>query len=346
MSDSAWVSESSDEAEIITASDKGLVLVEINTVDVRSISSLGEDAVDEPSEFGVTGCPVYPSSIRSTAWVVITTWHHVVEELVTVANRLDVGTVHGPVDTGNGGIMLRGRAHFVVVRGLVNVDVGVVRSYGEVSAIGTVFSDFNPFLGVKLFMENSIEICGCPDSHTTIVTAHGDVSIGADSNGPSGLRLWMLTHATGLVSLGLSDLIADLGGGNAGSRDWIPLFDLVVITCGVNVSIVHGESPDFTIIMTLHISGLLARLNIRFDNRTSSETNDKLGIHNVNGSDESWELQDLLNFVASVAIDNVDSSVFASGVKGTVLPNDGTDKTALMETESLHASVAVPNVDE
>jgi hypothetical protein len=86
MSDSAWVSESSDEAEIITASDKGLVLVEINTVDVRSVSSLGVDAVDEPSEFGVTGCPVYPGSIRSTAWVVITTWHHVVEELVTVAN--------------------------------------------------------------------------------------------------------------------------------------------------------------------------------------------------------------------------------------------------------------------
>lgn len=109
--------------------------------------------------------------------------------------------------------------------------------------------------------------------------------------------------------------------------------------------IVHGESPDFTIIMSLHKSRLLARFKIGFDNRPGSETNDKLSTHNVNGSDQGWELHDRLTLVVGSAIDNTDSSVFATGVKGTLLPNDGTNKTALMVAECLHASVAVPNVD-
>ena len=63
VSDSAWVSESSHEAEIVTASDNGLVLVKINTVEVRPIGSLGVDAVDEPSKFSVTCCPGHRGSI-------------------------------------------------------------------------------------------------------------------------------------------------------------------------------------------------------------------------------------------------------------------------------------------
>ena len=230
VSDSAWISKSGNESEIITASDKRLVLVEINTVDVGSIGSLGEDTVDEPSEFGVASCPDSAGGVGSTTWVLVTTWHREVEELVGVADGLNVSSVHGPVDAGNGSIVLGGLANHGIASGLIDVDVGVVRSDGKVAAIWTILGDLNPFEGIDLFVKDSVEIREGSDGHGSIVGADSEVALGTHSKCPGSLRLGVLTHAAGLVSLGLSDLVADCCGVDTSTGDWIPLFDLVVVT--------------------------------------------------------------------------------------------------------------------
>lgn len=112
------------------------------------------------------------------------------------------------------------------------------------------------------------------------------------------------------------------------------------------MGIIHAQTPDLTIIMTLHVGGLLTRLQIRFDDGSSSETNDELrSFKNVDSSDQGWELNDILDFVGG-AIDDVHSSVFTTGVEGSIQPNDGTDETALVETKSLDTGSTVPDVDE
>src|SRR5688572_30349998 len=57
VSSSAGVSENVHESVVVTSGDEGLVLGEVNTVDVGAVGAGGEDAVNEPSVLGVAGGP-------------------------------------------------------------------------------------------------------------------------------------------------------------------------------------------------------------------------------------------------------------------------------------------------
>jgi hypothetical protein len=54
---SGGVSEKLDETVVITTRDKSLGFIHINSIDVSSISSLGENSINEPSELAVLRAP-------------------------------------------------------------------------------------------------------------------------------------------------------------------------------------------------------------------------------------------------------------------------------------------------
>lgn len=105
VTNSAWVSEKLDETVVISTRDEGLILIEVNSVDMGSISAFWEDTINEPSELGVTRSPNGSCGIGFSTLVLITTWHIEVEEFVSIADGFDVRIVHAPVDTCDGSVM-------------------------------------------------------------------------------------------------------------------------------------------------------------------------------------------------------------------------------------------------
>ena len=83
---SAWVSEKLDETVIVTGGDERLVLVEVDTIDMGSISSSWEESVNGPSELAVTGLPDGSSGVRCTVLVLSAVWDTEEEELVSVTD--------------------------------------------------------------------------------------------------------------------------------------------------------------------------------------------------------------------------------------------------------------------
>jgi len=60
---SSRVSEQVNKTVVISSCDDVVILGEINTIDVSSISSVREDAINEPAELGVASGPLCANSV-------------------------------------------------------------------------------------------------------------------------------------------------------------------------------------------------------------------------------------------------------------------------------------------
>ena len=63
MALSGRVSPQAHESVVIASGDQLPIMREVNVVDMRAIRARGEDAVDEPSKFGIVRCPERSGSV-------------------------------------------------------------------------------------------------------------------------------------------------------------------------------------------------------------------------------------------------------------------------------------------
>ncbi len=71
MSLARGVSPDVDEAVVISGGNKVAIPGEVDVVDMSTVSSAGEDAVDEPTELGVVGSPGCADRVRRTIRVLL-----------------------------------------------------------------------------------------------------------------------------------------------------------------------------------------------------------------------------------------------------------------------------------
>lgn len=145
-------------------------------------------------------------------------------------------------------------------------------------------------------MNDIVVVVKASNSNRTVICANSDVTIRVvHSNSSGALTVWIATEGTSSVSSGLS-----LGGVNSGSGGtlsliWIPFLALVIITGGVDVAAVLVESPNLTVIMTLHDGVLFTGGNVGFDDGSGLKTdNEFLVLEAIDGSWENTELEGLL----------------------------------------------------
>jgi hypothetical protein len=146
------------------------------------------------------------------------------------------------------------------------------------------------------FLNGSAEITELSNSDRSIIGANGKVAVTADSKSSGTLGVWMFSQSGSSILLGLSRGLVDDGGLNASSGKWIPFLHLVVISRGVDESLIEGKSPDFTIIMRLHIGSLFFALKVALNNGSISESNNEVSILGVNSSWEHSEVDILEAF--------------------------------------------------
>lgn len=258
---SGRVTEDVDETEVITSADEGLLLVHVDTIDMVTAGLSREDTIDQPAELNVMGSPKSALVVGGTAGVLITARKRTKEEqLITIADRSDALRVSAPIESSNSGVMLGALADAVVVSvHIVHVDVGIVRADSKVSTIGTVFSNLEPFLGVKELVLDGLRGITTSNSNGAVVGTNGDITVDlVDSDASSGLRLGMSTHGRSLVLFSFTHSRVDSRSLNKLSILRAPLDDLVVITGGPDAGVINIKTPNLTVVMRLNVSGLAA----------------------------------------------------------------------------------------
>lgn len=120
------------------------------------------------------------------------------------------------------------------------------------TTIWTVFHGLDPLTIFGELIGNGGEIVHASDGNRTVIGADGNVTIATDGDCSGGLGLCLSSESTGFVLPGLSLFFVDNGGRDTCSCEWVPLFDLIVISGGENMGLIQIKTPDFTFIMTLH----------------------------------------------------------------------------------------------
>lgn len=345
---SARVPEHVDEAEVIASGNQGLGLVHVHTVDVCAIGSPREHAVDEPAEFAVLGGPDGTSGIGGSGGILVAGRHEEEEKLVCIAHGSNVRAVRAPIYASEGGIVLLASSdEGVTVLHIVNVNVGIVRAGGQVLATGTVLRALDPLQGVRQLLHGLGEPVEASNCDGAIVGANGDVAVHIVHRNSSGaLTVWLASQGTGAVSPGLSRRLVHVCGANALPQGWVPLLDLIVVTCGVDAGRVDVEAPDLAIIVALHDRRQRSSCDVALHNGSSPETHDKLlTVVAVDGPRKRTEVEGLQLLHAGRVRDD-DSAISSSGVELALAPHDGANETFAVVAKGLLDGVAGEDVDE
>ena len=106
------------------------------------------------------------------------------------------------------------------------------------------------------------------------------------------------------------------------------------------------ETPNLTLVVTLHISSILLSFHVGLDDRAGEKANNHKVILDIDGSDQVAVHEGLGAFHRTGIVD-VDSTISTARVQLAANPNDGSDHTAagIMVLEGLLASVSSPNIN-
>mmetsp|Transcript_18115 Transcript_18115/g.30938 ORF Transcript_18115/g.30938 Transcript_18115/m.30938 type:complete len:219 (-) Transcript_18115:656-1312(-) len=108
---------------------------------------------------------------------------------------------------------------------------------------------------------------------------------------------------------------------------------------------IHGESPDLSVIMTLHVGSHFEGVDIALNDGASPQPHNDASILEVNGSREDTKVNSLLA-LHGVSVDDADLAVFSSREELAIAPNNGSYESSAVEAKGVLASPSVPDVDE
>lgn len=148
MSLADWVSEQSDESEVVTTGNEGLFGVSSDTVDVSAIGSSWEDTFGVPGELHCVGVPNGVDSVGLSRWVLFSSLGVPEEKLVVSTVGSDELAVGAPVKSNDEGRVSFAGSLEGPVRGVVDVDSVVMGSNSEVGVVWREGHALVPFLWV------------------------------------------------------------------------------------------------------------------------------------------------------------------------------------------------------
>lgn len=167
-----------NQAVVITSRDQISVSGEIHIVDVSSVSSCRENAVDKPSKLSVISSPLSINSVWCTISILLEGFSVKEEKLVSTTDRSNVLAIHTPINRDDEGVMLGALSNQRVITGTVDVDVVIVGANSQFSSIWRILHVLNPLSRVIFSGNHIIEIGdSSSDSQSTIVVADSDVTI-------------------------------------------------------------------------------------------------------------------------------------------------------------------------
>ena len=294
---SAWISEHIDEAKVISGSNQTLLLIHINAIDVWAVGFSWEHAINAPTELAMLRVPNGTCCIWGTWWILVSWWKHEEKELISVTDGSKIAAILTPVHASNCSIVLVAfRKKAIAIGNIIDVNICVVRAYSKIISIWTVLSSFDPLKWVHQLVHWWIlESINLSDCHRSIVGANSNMSIWiVDCNGSWALTIREASKSTCSVSSCLSLLLVNISSSKTFSLIWTPLLDLIVVARCVDISRVHVETPDFTIIMTLHQCVHFARFDVTLNNWSISQSNHKFFM--VEAIDCSWQNSKIESF--------------------------------------------------
>jgi len=341
---SGRVSVDLDETVVITTSDEHTVLGAVNTIDVSSIGTAGEDTLNIPRELGSLSGPSNTGGVASTRRILRAVVHLEEEELISTTVGADVRTINSPVKVSDIRIVgLKSTYKVVTILNIVDVDVVVMGTDCELLAIGRVVHNLDPLRGVlhQMLLSTSVTIL---DHNSTIVTSDSNVIVvNSDSSGALGVRQLAKLGSTTFLGLLLS--VSDLEGVLSTSLGRIPSDNLVIVSRGVDVTLgIEIETPNFTVVMGVHDFLFVGTIRLAVDDSTRSQTNNHIGTVEVNSADEAVEI-DLGLYLEVRGSGQNNATVLTTRVQDTIMPFHGANETLGVSLEGTSAATVFPLVD-
>ena len=112
---------------------------------------------------------------------------------MSTADTSDVFTISAPINRDDEGVVLGEFSQkFIVVGGIIDVDVVIVRTNSQSVSAWAVLQAFNPFLRVFVSGNNLVKLAQTSsDGEGTIIVTNGDVAeFLANGNSSSTLGVW------------------------------------------------------------------------------------------------------------------------------------------------------------
>ena len=168
------VTEKLDETVVVT-NNKGVAVGRlVNTVDVGSIGSAGEDSFVGPGE--VDGCrgPLSSCCVGAARVISLHAGHVEIKDLMGTTVGADVATVAGPVKGNNEGRVADELTLAGPVFGTVDVNVVVVGSNSELGVVRGERHALVPFLGLGEEVAFGFGVGSCANRDLTVVSGNNN----------------------------------------------------------------------------------------------------------------------------------------------------------------------------
>lgn len=345
MALSDGVTEEAYIAPVVTSQDKVAIGAAADAVDVRAISTSGEDAINVPRELDGLGCPGYWDGVRGTAGVlsdaaILTDVPE--EELIGLASRSKELGMVTPVHALDGGRVCVTSSSASPGSGGVDSDLVIVRSDRKPFAAGTEGHNLDPLGRFLEFLVHTLSM----NVHDTIVSSNDILTVGSTDNRTGALGSGLASDAGSSTSLGLYSAGRNSEGFSAFASLNVPDLDLVVVSRSHDlVAASVSKTPDFSVVVTFHNSSLGGFvIKLEGGDAAIAGSYEHVSIQVVDRTNHASEGDGLLGSHRGAVPDH-NVAVFASGEEHVVDAADGGDVASLVSGNYLVKLVVLPDKD-